>query len=880
MAQSISNTLVDFIFNESAVLAEKKRNYLKKETQEFLLTPLKIMALLIAVSGLFAMVFEVRHFSQFAVQVYFARLISTLIAFSILSFLYTKNGVKHAVLLVHILLMVIILSSAFMIYLIPATLVVNSQIVGLMIFTSALFLSWEIKNQIIVAIYYNLVFASAILFNDQRIYFMPNMYESVIFVLFLSVISVIGSAVNFRLRTRLAEKSFLIEKSENKFHSIVDNSAEGIFQSSFEGKFLTVNPALVNILGYENIEDLKTLNISNDVYADPKQREELLLQLEKYEEVRNYQITFKKKDGKKIIVRLNDRKVSDENGKIYFEGTVRDVTREVYAERERKNAEAELRAEKIKSDQLAKEAFRSNAAKSQFLANMSHEIRTPMNGVIGYLALIESEVYKSKTELKQFASSAKKSAESLLEIINDILDLSKIESGKMELEETEINLKNIIEEAIAIISAKAKEKGLVVLQKLEPETPVYLKGDSTRLRQIILNLLSNAVKFTHQGHILIEAKKLKEENETAVLQLSVKDTGIGIAKDKIQYLFKAFSQIDGSHTRKFGGTGLGLVISKEFISMMDGEIGVESEEGKGSNFYFTVKLKTRKDVKPVHPELKRIYDLKEESPALEITNKHEDLKQERKKFKLLLAEDNLINQKVALRILTEAGYNTEAVANGKEALDAIKNDSYDLILMDVQMPEMDGFTASGEIRKLNSDKNKIPIVAITAHALMGDKEKCLNAGMNDYLSKPIIGEQLIRIIDKWLDLHGKTSAKKTIAEEPKNEIDFDFEHLEKISMGDKEFQSELLNGYIEDVAKRLDKVSDLFAHNDVENIKREAHTIKGASFSVGALAVGNSSFNLETAADEGNFRMMAENIKKLRTAYDNLKVIIIKYLAG
>lgn len=256
MANRASKSVVEYIYNDDIEFSAREYEHLRRESQSLLQTPVKVMALLIAIAGLFAMVFEVHYFNQYAVQVYVTRLVATLIAFAVLVLMNTDWGIKRPVYMVHILLMVIIFSSGYMIYLMPTTLVVNAQIVGLMIFTSALFLSWDVKDQIIVAIYYNLVFASAILLNDHAIYFLPNMYESVIFVLFLSVISVVGSAVNFKLRMQLAERSYRIDLSEQKFHSIVDNSTEGVFQSSPVGKFLTVNPALVKILGYESKEEV------------------------------------------------------------------------------------------------------------------------------------------------------------------------------------------------------------------------------------------------------------------------------------------------------------------------------------------------------------------------------------------------------------------------------------------------------------------------------------------------------------------------------------------------------------------------------------------------------------------------------------------------
>ncbi len=485
MLNKNNKNIVDFIYNEQVPLEDIEYKNLVRQSKELLVTPLKVMALLIAISGLFAMVFEVRYFSQYSVNVYVTRLLATLIAFTVLVLMNKKIGRERPIVFVHLLLIVIIVSSGYMIYLMPKTLIVNAQIVGLMIFTSALFLSWDVKNQIIVAIYYNVVFASAILLNDTSIYFLPNMYESVIFILFLSIISVIGSAVNYKLRMQLAEKSYRVKLSENKYRSIFDNSAEGMFQTSIDGRFLTVNQALINILGYSNKEELIKLNIEFDVYKYVGERKKLIKELYEKGGVKNKQLTLKRKDGSDVIVRLSDR-IFENGNKTYFEGTMQDITEQVLADSRRRKAEEELRKEKIRADALAKQALQSNMVKSQFLANMSHEIRTPMNGIIGFLSLIERGAYNNIEEMRQFANTAKTSAESLLDIINDILDLSKIESGKMSLEKIDFNLDEVIEESMSILTTRVNEKGLKVVKEIDRHTPVYLKGDPKRIRQVFI----------------------------------------------------------------------------------------------------------------------------------------------------------------------------------------------------------------------------------------------------------------------------------------------------------------------------------------------------------------------------------------------------------
>ena len=879
MLNGNERSIVDFIYNERVPFEEAEyRNFLE-QTKELLVTPLKVMALLIAVSGLFAMIFEVRYFTQYSVNVYFTRLLATLISFAVLVLMNTKIGRERPIVFVHLLLMTIIISSGYMIYLMPKTLIVNAQIVGLMIFTSALFLSWDVKNQIIVAIYYNAVFAAAILLNDVSIYFLPNMYESVIFILFLSIISVIGSAVNYKLRMQLAEKSYHVELSENKYRSIFDNSIEGMFQTSLSGRFLTINPALVKILGYRRKEELMKLNIEFDVYKYAGERNKLIKELLEKGEVKNKQLTLKKKDGSDVIVRLNDRIYIDNDGnKTYFEGTMQDITEQVLADSSRRKAEEELRKEKLRSDTLAKEALQSNMVKSQFLANMSHEIRTPMNGIIGFLSLIESGSYNNVEEMKQFANNARSSAESLLDIINDILDLSKIESGKMPLEKIDFNLDDIIEESISILSPKIMDKGLKVEKEIDTHTPLYLKGDPKRIRQIFINLLSNAVKFTEKGSIKVYITSKEIDTNTFEIFASVQDTGIGIPSDRMDLLFKPFSQLDGSHTRKYGGTGLGLAICKEFINLMGGDIGIDSTKNVGSKFYFTMQLEQGDKEKVVSPDSLVSSGLKEKGIKEISENKIQLTKDSRGAFKILLAEDNFINQKVALRIMSEAGYKADAVMNGFQAVKAVEENRYDVILMDVQMPEMDGMTATRKIRELKSENKNVPIIAITAHALMGDKEKCLEAGMDDYLSKPIKSQVLIQKIDKWLNVQVGTKKAEDESTSLNKEVVFDFAHLEKMSAGDKEFEADLIETYLVDVLTRFQNLEAAIEKSENTTVINEAHTIKGASYSVGARKVGDEAYGIELSCKLNDFNSALERLSKLKKAIEETKNLLKEFV--
>ena len=867
-----SKSFVNFIINPEIPFLKARYDRIREETGKYLVTPLKVIALMVAISGIFAMIFEVRYHAEFTFEIYLVRLIATLISFLVLVFLNSKNATKYSILLVHILLLTIIASSGIMILLIPNSLIVNSQIVGLMIFTSAMFLNWEIKNQILVAIYYNIVFAVAILFNDQKIYFLPNMFESLIFVLFLSLLSVVGSAINFRMRLQVAENALRVEQSEKKFRAIFNNSSDGIFQSTTEGDFITANKALVKMMGFENLDDLIITRVT-DYYKDKSDREKMLREVKKNGSVENFIAKMVDKNKKELTVRMNVRYVKDDlPGKYYLEGTLRDVTEEIIAQEKRKQAELELNAEKEKSDALAKEAMKLSTAKSRFLANMSHEIRTPMNGIIGFLALIENESYQNEEELKQFIRSAKISAESLLDTINAVLDLSKIEAGKIELENLNFNLKKVVSQAISIVSAKAKEKLLNILYELPEDINLDFVGDPTRIRQIFLNLLSNAVKFTKEGDIKIVVKIDEIDNSKVKISTSIFDSGIGIPADKIKELFKPFSQVTGIEGNSLGGTGLGLVICKEFTNLMEGDISVQSIEGEGSRFDFHIVVH-KQTIDSIRKSSST--EKSDELDFEEIIFTDEDIKRhipKRKGFKILLAEDNLINQKVAIRTLNSAGYDVDAVMNGDQAVRAHTQYNYDLILMDVQMPDVDGFTATKMIRAMKEPKNKIPIIAITAHALIGDREKCIEAGMDEYVPKPMVARQIIQLIDHFLKIN---YADDKQASENSNDMRyFDFDRLKQISLGDEVFEKDLLTDYFADAEQKINILLELLSAENIKKIVDVAHTLKGSSYSVGAKLIGDEALGIELSARNDDLGNVEERIPKLSKSIKETKAVL------
>ncbi len=828
--------------------------------------------------------------------------------------------------------------------------------------------------------------------------------------------AMLGLIIVLLRRTDSGIRAYQEELSEShaRMRAITDSALDAILMMDPNGNISYWNPAAESLSGYNKEEAIgKPLHllIAPQRYHEAHQQAFTRFQQTGQGDAisRISELSVRHKDGHEIAIELS-LSALHLNGGWHSIGILHDISERKMIEKALLESNREMAAATALANEMAMRAEMANIAKSEFLANMSHEIRTPMNGVIGMTGLLLDT--RLDDDQRRYAEIVRASGEALLSLINDILDFSKIEAGKLDMETLDFDLRATLDGFAEMMALKAHEKGLEFLCAAAPNVPTFLMGDPGRLRQILVNLTGNAVKFTHKGEISVRALLEKETDTDALIRFSVRDTGIGIPANKQSMLFEKFTQVDASTTRKYGGTGLGLAISKQLSEAMGGEIGVNSEEGKGTEFWFTVRLRkqqkrlqdgelslqsgrssaglrgarilivddneTNREILNVQfttwgarpdeapdgmtclrklreavdendaycvavldmqmpgmdgemlgrairadailrntrlimmtslgqrgdaarlkeigfeaflPKPVRQTELLESLTALlsgkaapngkHMLTRHTIRELRRTNMRILLAEDNIINQQVALGILNKLGMRADAVANGAEAIAALEHIPYDLVLMDVQMPEMNGYEATMHIRDLKSSvlNHQIPIIAMTANAMDGDREKCLEAGMNDYVSKPVAPDALADTLDKWLPENREVSHQNwkdsTLPENhstphPSSLIFNKAGMLERM-MGDKDLARTIMDGFLGDIPLQIHKLQQFLESGDAASVERQAHTIKGAAANVGGTALSELAFEIEKAGKTGDLSSIKERMQDLVAKFDQLR---------
>ena len=629
-----------------------------------------------------------------------------------------------------------------------------------------------------------------------------------------------------------------IQESEEKFRNIFESFQDIYYRTDVHGKITMVSPSSQELSGFTPEEAIG--KHITEFYVNPKKQSMLIRELLKTGTVRNYENNLILKDGSIMQSISNIRLIYGKEGKpVAVDGVVRDIT---YL---KKASEELLNAKEI--------AEKSLKVKETFLANMSHEIRTPMNGIIGMIDLLNETALDN--EQRKYVHTIKKSSETLLTILNDILDLSKIEAGKMELRISPASIENIIEKLYSLFYQQASAKNITLMYSIAPEIPQNLMVDEIRLLQILSNLTSNSIKFTDRGSVKINLTLQERREDKLKIKAEIIDTGIGISDDNLKKLFESFSQVDTSSTKTYAGTGLGLSISKELCRIMNGEIGVETELGTGSTFWFTFETEEADEV---------LHTIKTPT-KIGFTNTFTGYRP-----KILLVDDNSINLLVASEILKKSGCEVETVDNGMEAIERIQSVKYDLIFMDIQMPRMDGITATREIKKLKI-QGLPPIIAMTAYSMKEDKEKFLIGGMDDYLAKPIKSENLINKVKEWVAIPEENESDIELQPETVEGV-FNQDVIEKLkSFANEETLTKIYKQFEKETIVQLEECRNGIEKSDFQLILNNLHTLKGTAGTLGVDKIEKFSREMEHNLKNSNFSTINSDFENLSTAFEEFQ---------